>query len=398
MCGLIGFISNKNYGFYKKHEDTFSQLLFVDQLRGEDSTGVVYVEDTGDFGILKEASPAAWVGDTIIQDDMLKRSLQRGKALLGHNRKATIGKVTDDTAHPFVIDNTFTIQHNGTLTNHKSLADTTVDSEAFGIHLKAHLNDGFDKEKFEEAMGKVYGAYAVVCYNQENHTVYIMRNDQRPLSYAETPDGIYYASEWAMLAWILGRNGYDVSKCNLTSLKAHTLLTIPLETCKISEEEFTPKKPVVVHYTKPAKTVGGTVVRMVATVTHGKEEKLSKNAFKRFRKQYMGTRIAFVVEDYVETTYPQTIEGGATDLHIFGTLKGEAAVGIKHTVDCRINLPKLFGETYSEDDVVDESFHGKVYDMTYDKNGMVTVFMDKIMAMPKTTVAKWNATSPLLLH
>ena len=88
------------------------------------------------------------------KSDMGKRVISKGKALIGHNRKATVGSVNNATAHPFVVGDSFAMVHNGTLRNHKALADTVVDSEALAIHLSKVLVEDFDKLKFEEEIGK----------------------------------------------------------------------------------------------------------------------------------------------------------------------------------------------------------------------------------------------------
>ena len=124
-----------NTGLIKQTEDVFDQLLYANALRGEDSTGVIAVEKDSSFHIAKDASPSFWFGPAFKESDISKKMWNNAKAMIGHNRKKTIGKIEDATAHPFVVDDEFAMVHNGTLFGHAQLAKTEVDSEALAIVL-----------------------------------------------------------------------------------------------------------------------------------------------------------------------------------------------------------------------------------------------------------------------
>lgn len=242
MCGIVGVVPRGSFGFDKKTEDSFYQMLFCDTLRGDDSTGVIMVENTSGFGIMKEGYSAPYVLDSIQMSELGKAMYPRGKALIGHNRKKTIGIGSDENAHPFVVKGEFAMVHNGTLTNHKELADTVVDSEALAIHLEPVLNGTWDLTKFEEAIGKVRGAFAIAAYSQNNHQVYLLRNDQRPLSFVDTPEGFFWASEMGLLYWILGRNGVTLKNHEPVVVKENCLYKIDLDTNKVEVISYVPKK------------------------------------------------------------------------------------------------------------------------------------------------------------
>jgi glucosamine 6-phosphate synthetase-like amidotransferase/phosphosugar isomerase protein len=108
----------------------FEEMLYIDALRGEDATGVACVNINHGAKVFKEASHSAWFVYNKEYDDARNSFLSKGKALLGHNRKATIGGKKDENAHPFVFDDRYVFFHNGTLNNHRKLANTEVDSEA----------------------------------------------------------------------------------------------------------------------------------------------------------------------------------------------------------------------------------------------------------------------------
>ena len=215
MCGIVGMVVKPANGFVKQHEDCFYQMLYADALRGEDSTGVIGVENDTSFHIAKEATEAAWFNAQFQGGTLAKTMWATGKAFIGHNRKKTVGAIKDETAHPFVVDDVFAMVHNGTLFNHKDLADTEVDSEALAKVLATALGETDYIQALETILGKVSGAYATASYDQRTNKVHLLRNSQRPLAYVETSNAWYFASEAPMLFWILARNGYQAKDLNI---------------------------------------------------------------------------------------------------------------------------------------------------------------------------------------
>ena len=412
MCGIVGFVCKAQNGFFKKQTDTFFQLLFADQLRGDDSTGLIYVEKDSGFGVLKEATPAAWAAPTMESHDLLKLKMTWGKALIGHNRKATVGKIVDETAHPFVVDNTFAMVHNGTLYGHRKLADTTVDSEALAIHLKPHLGNTFDLTAFEKSIGEVDGAYAVAAYDQASHKVSLLRNAQRPLAFVETDDAFVWASEGMMLSWILARCGYDLSKVKAEVLKEHTLLQIDLATNTVTRQEYTPKKatPPVTKVTTPHTTPNGWKAGQNFNRAAGQ---VSKNEYKRLRKLLIGTRQTFFVDEYLEENFPRTLAQGETAVTLMGEFDDELFKHYNHNVYAKVDIVSLCGGGAEERDFLNRFMHGKIMDMNYiAKEKTVTFFMtdvkvfvgkgimEEVKKVLETTSqqGKWNATTPPTVH
>jgi hypothetical protein len=200
MCGLVGVITKLKNGFTKQQSEIFDNLLFVDQLRGKDSTGIFLVTNDGTMDMAKEASNATDFRTRPEYTRLLTKSISRGAALIGHNRAATKGSIIDENAHPFVVDNRITLVHNGTLWgDHKKLADTEVDSHAIAHVI--HENG----DNVEAALKLLTGAYALIWHDYLNKTLNIVRNKERPLHWMETDDCWIWASEANMLHWIAMR-------------------------------------------------------------------------------------------------------------------------------------------------------------------------------------------------
>ena len=291
MCGLVGMVLKTQSGGTTTDANLFEQLLYIDALRGDDSTGVAALYNDGSIKALKEACPADMFRNTKEWNLFFQSIVSKGKAIIGHNRKKTIGTVSDETAHPFVIDNRYVFMHNGTLFSHKHLADTEVDSEALGIHLTKCEGD---VKQIEEALSKVYGAYAVAWIDQEKECLYLLRNKDRPLHLAKTPWGYIFCSEPGFIAAAAMRNSTKLDW--IKEIEVDTLYTIDCTNVDINmtEQKLTLKKAMLPH----TPTVGA------HTTQFGGIEKIggsvSKNALKRFRKNLIGRRLLFWSTDYVQ--------------------------------------------------------------------------------------------------
>jgi hypothetical protein len=201
MCGIVSVIGKHRYGFHKAQLDVFDTLLSIDALRGEDSTGVFLVNNQNEMELIKEASHAGVFRRNAEYRSLMTTALKNGAVLVGHNRAATKGNVTDENAHPFVVDDKITLVHNGTLYNHKALADTEVDSHAI-----AHTIHKYG-DNVEAAIQELNGAFALVWHDYERETINFLRNTQRPLYWVETKDAWYWSSESIMLQFALARCG-----------------------------------------------------------------------------------------------------------------------------------------------------------------------------------------------
>lgn len=367
MCGLIGFVTNQLNGFTTQDNDVFKQLLYLDALRGQDSTGIAVLYNDGEMEIAKEAVPAQSFLEGKEPLGMFYSLFSRGKAAIGHNRKKTIGEIKDATAHPFVIDNEnqkpqYAFIHNGTLLNFPALIkdlptilneigvsaytipSSDVDSEVLGTLLTRC--DG-DITKISTVLSHVHGAYACAWIDQKTETLYLVRNSERPLFIAKTENGLLFASEINMLVDIALRNNVKILEWE--EVKAEQLWSIDLNIKDISilkEELSIPKKASPTNLYK----IGGFHMGTTTESTIG-----SKNYSKRFVKKYLGTRISFWIHEIKPTSFSHKQK------HFF---VGEALdLDVDHIIRGFYDLPQ--GATYKN--VVGNLFYATISAVDFDK-------------------------------
>ncbi len=365
MCGIFGVISRKSYGLVAKDLTIFTEMMYTGALRGMDATGVITVELDGDFHIDKAAVPAAQFLVDYDKSEALVTARRTGVALIGHNRKGTMGGYEDASAHPFVVNDVFAMVHNGTLYGHEKLAKTDVDSEALATVLEAAINSK-DKlivaKRVETALKEVNGAYAIMGYNQLDHKIYVVRNSQRPLYVAETEESFFFASEGGMLKWILSRNS-SVAK-EITAVPEETLLTFSLGEggVKLDSDKLDVKKyfPVVTH---TMGTAGMDSTQKISPTGITKYDAIrgavSKSEYKRLRKAHMGGKLIFIIMDYVEKYL--FMDNDPDEYCVMGDCID--FFKMNHSIHGEISAKKQtpYGITYIEDDL----FEGIVQDMKY---------------------------------
>lgn len=372
MCGIVAYINKwKQSGFLTTQQKIFDQLLLCDMLRGQDATGIIAVEKTGDFHIMKEASDAYVFRNKFVGSTADKAMFQRGVALIGHNRAKTVGENVDMNAHPFVEEDTFAMVHNGTLRNHKTMHDTDVDSHALTILFKQAMDQEDWKKAMEEALGKIQGAFACIWYDQKRHQICVIRNSERPMSLVETQSGFVLASEGALAQWICIRNSEKILKVEVVDTM--TLYTFDMEKAggDFSKTFLSPSIPLKgfangTQTASTAPTVGANPAIGDPVGTAGGRALLSKSAFKKLKPLLWAQTIKFWVADYVDTVNDN--QGRCVN----ALLMGESLDGafdlceVNHEVRANVELKGL---GLRESDLYGSVMcKGKVYDVVYDKD------------------------------
>ena len=219
MCGIVGIIGKRKRLFFGLHLDIFEEMLWCDAIRGKDSTGAFTVLENSQVKLVKnEQSPEFLLG-TKAWDKFRQTAITSGHVLVGHNRKATFGTTSRENAHPFAEENIILV-HNGTITNHKEMKDTEVDSHA--------ICHGIASQGYKEVLESLSGSFTLVWYDIITKKLYMIRNTERPLYFAENEDILAFASEGYMLGWLLSRN-------NIKFEKIH-----PLDPMELTTFEFGP--------------------------------------------------------------------------------------------------------------------------------------------------------------
>lgn len=177
------------------------QGLIVDTLRGAHSTGLAWMkQDLSEWNWVRRPMPG-W--DFVDWEPATKhiRNLRSAVAAIGHNRHATVGKVSTATAHPYEIGDVIGV-HNGTLTIGNGLPDYHR-FETDSMALINAINEWGPKDTFETAKG----AFANVWFDLRDDTINFIRNSERDLYYAWADNNqvLLYASEAGMLEWIADR-------------------------------------------------------------------------------------------------------------------------------------------------------------------------------------------------
>lgn len=242
MCGIVGVISTLSQSKTTKWDNgivgAFDDMLWADQLRGVDGTGIMALDSTGDLVMAKSAgSYTALKGKKDV--GKIFNFVDTNHFTIGHNRSATKGvKDNAANAHPFLAGN-ICLVHNGTLhwvaEKYKDKnTDLDVDSKAAA--------EAINDLGIEKAIDEMSGAYAFVWIDKKQMTLNVLRNNERPLGYIKAGPYLLLASEPSLAVWCASRNGVKFdSDSKIEAFEPNHLYTWEVETLEFSKKKVEKK-------------------------------------------------------------------------------------------------------------------------------------------------------------
>ena len=270
MCGIVAVFGR--VGLIE--EKIFCDMLQVDVLRGNDSTGIAAIRLDGSAKVVK---------DTVLPTEFLMREHvgklfnKINQAYIGHNRSATKGKITAKNAHPFVAGH-ITGVHNGTLISEKGL----VNANGFGTDSEA-IFDHIRQKGTADAWKHLDGPAALVWWDAKDKSFNLIRNVRRPLHFAYTTDKatLFVASEgWMIEGCIARRPGITIEEVKYPKADNHFIFKYSFKEGMVqSGGELEPFKAPVIPYTAPI-TQHGAKTNSKFVWKDGKFQDVSKDVSK----------------------------------------------------------------------------------------------------------------------
>lgn len=176
MCGIIGYIGNKNA--IPVVLDGLKRLEY----RGYDSAGIAYLLD-------KKLEIKRCKGKISELEKIVDKNI-RSNLAIGHTRWATHGKPSEENAHPHR-SNDIVIVHNGILENFRELKNSLL-KEGFifqsetDSEILCHLISKFSKtssleEAVRETISRIRGSYAFVVIDEREPNKIVAVRKESPL-------------------------------------------------------------------------------------------------------------------------------------------------------------------------------------------------------------------------
>lgn len=190
MCAVVGVFDAENASKIAYYS------LFAMQHRGQEATGI----STSDGEKIRTIKQRGLVTEVFGENSF---SVLKGRSAVGHNRYSTAGDDSILDAQPLVAKyklGEISIVHNGNLINKDAVREhlieegsifaSSMDTENF-LHLIARSQKNTLKERIEEALDWVKGAYCFIVQSRSKMFAIRDRYGIRPLSLGKLKSGGY---------------------------------------------------------------------------------------------------------------------------------------------------------------------------------------------------------------
>lgn len=230
MCGIVGYVGNKNA------QDFLISGLKRLEYRGYDSAGIVTISEENEPTLLRAK------GKISNLETKMAKAKRADSIGIGHTRWATHGEPSEANAHPHQAGKIFLV-HNGIIENYKELKSKLIkqhdfksetDTEVLAALINSFYKDGQYKltEAVVQALKLVQGTYGIAVVSTLNPNEAVVARSGSPLVIGVGHNETLIASDASALVGHTKRaiylNDGEVATITAKSIEIKTLNAEPV--------------------------------------------------------------------------------------------------------------------------------------------------------------------------